>query len=99
MRDKFWAAIDVALDEIENTSSVDEVIDILNRHFAEEWAHATDGEAFFPGSGGERQLDDALNRGWSIVWSEAPYYYVARDPAGGLLTYIEGDVYRGDRRS
>ncbi|WP_269089270.1 hypothetical protein [Mycobacterium avium] len=36
--------------------------------------------------------------GWAIVWAEAVYYFVAKDPAGDLLTYIEGDVYRGDAR-
>jgi hypothetical protein len=44
------------------------------------------GDAFFGGSG------------WKTIWAEAPYYYVARNSAGELITYVEGDVYRGDRR-
>ena len=95
----FWESIGNALDEIEKASSVDQVIDVLDRYFAEDWSHASAGDAYFPGSGGDRQLNEALrNAGWTIVWAEAPYYYVARARSGQLLTYIEGDVYRGDRR-
>lgn len=57
-----------------------------------------DGEAFFGGSGGDDTLSDALKQaGWRYVWSEAAYWWAMRSPAGEILTYVEGDVYRGDR--
>ena len=92
--DTFWDNVDRALDEIESATNVEAVITTLNGRFS-----PSSGDAFFPGSGGDRQLLDALRiAGWTVVWAEAPYFYVARDAAGALLTYIEGDVYRGDRR-
>lgn len=97
--DVFWKQVDDCLDEIKAIGTVDGVIEVLNRYFAEEWAQSCAGDAFFPGSGGDRQLLSALGSGWTVEWAEARYYYLARDREGGLLTYIEGDVYRGDRRS
>lgn len=71
------------------------MIVVLNEHFPGKYC----GHAFFPGSGGDRQLlDDLKEAGFKVAWMEAPYYYVARDVDGNLLTYIEGDVYRGDAR-
>lgn len=95
----FWESVESSLDEIAKATDIDQVVDVLNRYFAEDWSHSCAGDAFFPGSGGDRQLKEALQTaGWTIVWAEAPYYYVARARSGQLLTYIEGDVYRGDRR-
>jgi hypothetical protein len=37
-----------------------------------------------------------MDAGWGLVWAEAVYYYLMRSPGGELLTYDEGDVYRGD---
>ncbi|MCV6988679.1 hypothetical protein H7I87_00400 [Mycobacterium timonense] len=92
--DTFWANVDECVDAITTARTVEEVISILNRHF-----EPSSGAAFFGGSGGDRQLMSALREaGWAIVWAEAVYYFVAKDPAGDLLTYIEGDVYRGDAR-
>lgn len=94
MLDEFWANVDECLDAVEKAETVDEVIAILNRHFL-----PSAGEAFFGGSGGDRQMYEALQTaGWTIVWSEADYWFVARDKHGDLLTYTEGDVSRGDGR-
>jgi len=91
--DTFWDAVDTCLDELETATTADAVIDGLNAYFS-----PSSSDAFFAGSGGDRQLFDALRvAGWNIVWAEAPYFYVARN-GDELLTYIEGDVYRGDRR-
>ena len=99
MSHAFWHSVENSLDEIEKASTVDQVLDVLDRYFAEDWSHSTAGDTFFPGSGGDRQLREALlSAGWAIVWAEAEFYYVARDRTGQLLTYIEGDVFRGDRR-
>ncbi|MCI2958238.1 hypothetical protein MN032_11065 [Agromyces atrinae] len=56
--------------------------------------------AFFPGSGGDRSLYSALRvAGWSLVQSEASYYFVAQHAISGkFLTYIEGDVLPGEAR-
>jgi hypothetical protein len=56
--------------------------------------------AFFAGSGGEATLRDSLrDAGWVVTWSKASYCYGMRHHATGeTLTYIEGDVLRGDAR-
>lgn len=91
----FWKNVDECLDALEGASTATAVIETLNAHFEDKSA----GDAFFGGSGGDRQLWDSLGRaGWKKTWSRAPYYYVAENPSGELLTYIEGDVYRGDCR-
>ncbi|MUL61245.1 hypothetical protein B5P44_01585 [Mycobacterium sp. CBMA 213] len=88
----FWANVNASLDAIERARTVDEVINILNSYFA-----PSSGEAFFAGSGGDRQLMEALlEAGWTIPWDQGDIYFVARDPSGNLLTYTEGDVDRGD---
>ena len=56
------------------------------------------GDAFFPG-GMDRTLYDALiveRSDWTCVWADAYYYWCARDSAGNLLSFIEGDVQRGN---
>jgi hypothetical protein len=92
----FWANVDAALDRCAQADTVEDVITILNEHF-----EPSSGEAFFAGSGGDNQLLDKLHwyrpvRTWKIVRYDAPYYWCLADPNGDLLTYIEGDVYRGN---
>lgn len=95
----FWATADTCLDELENAKTADAVIDTLNKHFPPGESMDANASAFFPASGGDRQLMDSLFvAGWTLAWSQAPYFYVVRNGNGELLTYIEGDVYRGDRR-
>lgn len=90
----FWRNVDNCLDKVEKAVTVDGVMRILNHHF-----EPSSAEAFIGGSGGDRQVIDALrNAGWSFVWIEADYYFAARDKHGDILTYVEGDVYRGDQQ-
>lgn len=100
--DTFWAEVNTCLDELETARTADAVIDGLNAHFFPNPGDPDSpgcGDAFFPGSGGDRTLLESLSAaGWTVVWAEAPYFYVARNAGGELLTYIEGDVYRGDHR-
>ncbi|WP_128645006.1 hypothetical protein [Rhodococcus sp. BS-15] len=92
MADAFWKNVDASLDRIGTATTVDEVIDSLNEHFEK-----SSGDAFFGGSGGDRQLYEALiDAGWT--WSDAVYHFAAKDKAGKVLTYVEGDVYRGDQK-
>lgn len=90
----FWRNVDECVAAVRTAPTVEAVIDVLNAHFS-----PSAGDAFYGGSGGTdlyAVIADAP--GWSIVWSEADYFFVARDAQGGLLTYVEGDVYRGDQR-
>lgn len=98
----FWQEIDAQLERISSASSADEVIDILNDsdaspEVAADFSALGAGDAFFAGSGGDNQLSSALREaGWQYVWRESSFYYVVQAPDGSMLTYIEGDVYKGD---
>lgn len=95
MKDAYWANVDAALDKVrDNGDTVEQVITILKEHFV-----PSSGEAFCEGSGGDRGLADALfdeREGWSMVWYDAHYYWCAEDVNGNQLSYIEGDVERGN---
>lgn len=88
----FWKRIDAQLAAIRalpRDAGVEAVIGLLDP--------PSSGDAFFGGSGGDNTLAEALEgAGWQLVWREASYYYVMEAPNGDLLTYVEGDVYRGD---
>lgn len=98
MIDKFWRDIDTALDTIEaqkpgTFAGVKAILDTLSEG---DWG----ADAFFPGSGGDRQLMGSLRAaGWHVFWAQASYFYVAvHAETGETLTYIEGDVFAGDTR-
>ena len=94
MIDEYWAAVDAALTEVRQATTVDEVIDALNRHHQK-----SSGDAFFAGDYDDMYcalMFDAPR--WGLVWSEAAYYWCARDSQGNTLSYVEGDVYRGNVR-
>lgn len=89
----FWTAIDELCNRLEKAKTAAEVVAILN-----DYHEPSVGDAFFEGSGGDRSVREALDEaGWTVVWSEASYHYAMRAPDGSLLTYVEGDVYLGDR--
>lgn len=99
MSDPFWTNVDNQLDRIEEVkpNSASYLIFLMNQYRTD--YGMSDGEAFFEGSGGDRQLlDSLLEAGWKVKRMEAGYYYSAVHPeTGDVITYIEGDVYRGDR--
>jgi hypothetical protein len=105
MPDTFWTAVKAQLTELREAKSADDVLRILaperNPYRLEtpNWTgmdEAADG--FFAGSGGNTTLDEALDdAGWSWVGGSA-YHYAMRAPDGSVITYCEGDVYRGDKR-
>lgn len=96
--DDYWTNVDAALNRIRDEGdTVDDVMRILNEHFT-----PSSTEAFCEGSGGDRHLADALlseRTGWSLVWYDAHYYWCACDRDGKMLSYIEGDVARGNCKS
>lgn len=100
MIDEFWAAVKAQLAELESAKSADDVIRILSNETNPLGPGSSAGDGFFAGSGGDDSVWDALyEAGWTQVWAEAAYFYVMRAPDGSMITYIEGDIYRGDRRS
>ncbi|MFB7836000.1 hypothetical protein [Streptomyces sp. NPDC056056] len=88
--DTFWAAIAEQLQELRTAKTADDVLRIL----------PSDGDApgFFAGSGGDDTVSDVLHTaGWKQVWAESSIYYTMRAPDGSMITYIEGDIFPGDR--
>lgn len=90
----FWAVIDAQLTQLRTAKSADEVIAILATDREE---GVSSGDGFFAGSGGDETVLGALrDAGWKVRWIEADYYWCAVAPDGSLVSYVEGDVYRGD---
>lgn len=105
----FWAQIDHQLDRLvsEKADTFDAVREILlDPSYADIGIERNrNGEAifgpnsaFFAGSGGDRTVHDSLTlAGWHTVAFDASYYYALKNLAtGDTLTYIEGDLLRGD---
>lgn len=88
----FWKVIDEQLEALKTAGTADDVLAILT---TEPCVSAGDG--FFAGGGGDYTPRDSLYQaGWTTIWTEAPYYYALRAPDGSAITYVEGDIYRGD---
>lgn len=89
MLDRFWDHIDAQLEALKSATTADQVIEVLDP--------PSSGDAFFAGGGGDGRVQESLHEaGWRTVWAEAWYYYVMKAPNGDQITYVEGDVYRGD---
>ncbi|MEU5242197.1 hypothetical protein ACH4UR_37385 [Streptomyces lydicus] len=98
----FWTVIAEQHQELHSARTADDVIRILSHDrnpYGPDWDGAA-GDAFFAGAGGDKTVNAALRTaGWTTIWAESPLYYVKRAPDGSVITYIEGDIYRGDRRA
>ncbi|MFF8618614.1 hypothetical protein [Streptomyces sp. NPDC015350] len=91
MLDIFWAVIAEQLQELRTAKNANDVLRILA-------SEGTVAPGFFGGSGGDETVRDALcTAGWELVWEQFSFCYTMRAPDGSMITYIEGDVYRGDR--
>lgn len=96
----FWDLVNAQLAELRTATSADDVLRILS---AERNPYGADfdgaaGDAFFAGSGGDATVAEALGAaGWEMVWRQASYNFVMEAPNGDLITYVEGDIYRGDQ--
>lgn len=94
----FWEVIESQLRELGTASTADDVIRILSNE-RNPLGGGSAGDGFFAGSGGDGSVEGALfDAGWTHVWSEASYYWCMRAPNGDLITYVEGDIYRGNQR-
>lgn len=98
---EFWDAVNAQLMELRKARSADDVLRILSRERVPDGhSKLVAGDGFFAGSGGDDTVEDALtDAGWTLVWSEASYYYAMKGPDGSVITYVEGDIYRGDRKA
>lgn len=86
----FWEAIAAQLQQARTARSADDVIRIFQP--------PSSADAFFAGSGGDDSLESALDdAGWTHTWRVAHYYWSMQTPDGSEITYIEGDIYRGNR--
>lgn len=90
--DVFWQHYAEASTELMAAKTVDDVMEICNKHFGK-----SSGEAFFPGGSGDTEMLAVLvEAGWSPIWVRAHYYFGIRQPDGkDALHYVEGDIYRG----
>jgi len=98
--DNFWAAVEAQLEELKSAKSADDVLRILSNE-RNPYGDPTmsSGDGFFAGGGGdETPYGSLMQAGWAVLWMEAGYYYALRAPDGSMITYIEGDIYRGNRR-
>lgn len=97
--DGFWAAVDQQLTELKSATSADDVLRILSPERNPYGADSCSADGFFAGSGGDDSVWGSLiEAGWTLVWAEASYHYVMRAPDGSAITYVEGDIYRGNQR-
>jgi len=89
----FWDAIDAQIAALESTTTVDAVLAICPTI-----PGTSSGDGFFEGSGGDKSVLGALKvAGWKVVRYRAHYYWAAQAPDGSMLTYVEGDLYRGNK--
>lgn len=109
MPNAFWTAVRQQITELRTAATADDVLRILgpdrNPYRLENpsW-DGMDGQGFFAGGDADDVADALGDAGWERVWSspkpgEGHCFYAMRAPNGDVITYCEGDVYRGDRRS
>jgi hypothetical protein len=100
MADKFWETVAEQLTELSTAQNADDVLRILGpdrNPYGPDW-DGMDGQGFFAGSGGDGTVRESLERaGWELKWSRAGYWWAMQAPDGTVVTYIEGDIYRGNR--
>ena len=91
--DAYWKLYQLTLDRIEEhkPQTFDGVKAILDQ-----FKPPSSGEAFFPG-GADETLGDSLSKaGWHIEWREGDYLWLGTSKMGEQISYVEGDLYRGN---
>ncbi|MFF3416804.1 hypothetical protein ACFYW9_19205 [Streptomyces sp. NPDC002698] len=97
--DPFWITVRGQLAELKEAKSAGDVVRILSaeRNPYKHDSIAADG--FYAGGDGD-DFSDALDEaGWGFLWSKARYWFAMQAPDGSKVTYVEGDIYKGDRRN
>lgn len=90
--DPFWGTVAQFLNTVRVATDAASVVATARTMFKDDQP-ANSRQAFFPGSGGNEQLSEALSdAGWTFTFIEGGYYYTATAPNGSALTYIEGDI-------
>lgn len=98
-RDDFWSLMDKQLAELRTARNSGDVLRILSQERNPYGPGSSSGDGFFAGSGGDGSVEESLDAaGWQQVWREAFYHYCMRAPDGSMITYVEGDIYDGNRR-
>lgn len=99
MADTFWEIIATQLKELESARTADDVTRILSLERNPYGLDSSTADGFFAGSGGDGSVEEALSTaGWVTVWREAGYHHCMKAPDGSLITYVEGDIYTGNRQ-
>jgi hypothetical protein len=90
----FWENISAQISQLQSAKSADDVISILGPPDP----NIGVGDAFFEGGGGDEDVYSALMQaGWRTIAFEAPYYWAMEAPDGSVISYVEGDIYRGNQ--
>lgn len=98
MSEAFWNVIAAQLAELRTASSADDVLRVLGND-RNPLGGGSAGDGFFAGGGGDASVMGALaTAGWTLEWAQASYHYAMRAPNGDVITYVEGDIYRGNHR-
>lgn len=87
MSDTFWKHVDQQIKALTTARHVDDVISTC--------PEVSSGDGFFAG-GGDEMYEALMTAGWRPVEWQAAYYWCVAAPDGGLLSYVEGDLYRGN---
>jgi hypothetical protein len=91
--DEFWAAIEAVCTEVRGGVTLDRLLELCPKI-----PGISSGDGFFEGGGGDHDLLSALlEGGWDTVEVRASYYWCAKSPTGEKLSYVEGDLYRGNQ--
>jgi len=97
MTDTFWQTVKQQVTELQSAGSADDVVHILSKERNPYGHDSIAGDGFFAGSGGDDSVNEALSTaGWKYVWCKAGYYWAMRAPDDSIITYIEGDIYKGN---
>lgn len=89
--DAYWRNIENQLDKLRTADTAEKVIAICPPE-----PGTSTGHGWWGGSGGDYLPCDALEcAGWRFVQWKAKYWWAMRAPNGDILTYVEGDIYKG----
>ncbi|MFD0432202.1 hypothetical protein ACFQ60_48130 [Streptomyces zhihengii] len=92
MLDTFWAAINQQLEQLRTATNADDVLRTRHR--------PRPGPRILRRLRGDETVSAALHHaGWELTWAESSIDYTMRAPDGSMITYIEGDILRGDHHT